>query len=203
MRRRTARRPCACASNRNPGPSGRRNSRLRKSNGSKRGPSMNYNHVGFIALPAYGFALSSATMSPSSIVGRRQCSSQASNVCACNRHVPRRAANACRPPIGNRAKLPRSRSAAIHRIGLAKLTPNRRAAARQLMPSSPTAATTRLRKSPTKNPSRANSDSAHFKNWISKPLGIPDDPTRADTLARPKQSSEPPRSAFSPARMRR
>src|SRR5208282_5329460 len=53
---------------------------------------------------------------------------------------------------GNRAQLPRSCNAATHRIALAKLTPNRRAAARQLMPSSRTAQTTRLRKSTDKGP---------------------------------------------------
>ena len=56
------------------------------------------------------------------------------------------------PPIGNGAQLPRSCSAATHRIALAKLTPNRRAAARQLMPSSRTAATTRFRKSTDNGP---------------------------------------------------
>src|SRR3954452_23590972 len=56
------------------------------------------------------------------------------------------------PPMGNGAQLPRWRKAATHRIALAKLTPNRFAAARQLMPSSPTAATTRARKSTDKGP---------------------------------------------------
>ena len=46
----------------------------------------------------------------------------------------------------------RSRNAATQRIALAKLTPNRRAAARQLMPSLRTAETTRLRKSTDKDP---------------------------------------------------
>src|SRR5208282_2114264 len=55
-------------------------------------------------------------------------------------------------PIGNGAQLPRSRRAATHRIALAKLTPNRFAAARQLMPSSRTAETTRLRKSTDNGP---------------------------------------------------
>ena len=50
------------------------------------------------------------------------------------------------PPIGNCAKLaPRSRYFATQPIALEKLTPNRCAAARQLMPSSRTAETTCLR----------------------------------------------------------
>ena len=60
-----------------------------------------------------------------------------------------------------------------HRIALANFTPNRRAAARQLMPFSPTAATTRLRKSTDKGPIRAASESAHFKNQILPALESP------------------------------
>src|SRR3954451_5405153 len=56
------------------------------------------------------------------------------------------------PPMGNGAQLPRWRRAATHRIALAKLTPNRFADARQLMPSSPTATTTGARKSTDKGP---------------------------------------------------
>ena len=65
------------------------------------------------------------------------------------------------PPIGNGAYACRPRNAATQRIAgpLQKLTPNRCAAARQLMPSSRTAETTRLRKSTTRAPSRAASDS--------------------------------------------
>jgi hypothetical protein len=85
------------------------------------------------------------------------------------------------PPIGNGAQLPRSRRAATHRIALAKLTPNRFAAARQLMPSSRTAETTRLRKFTDNGPISRRPDSAHFKNQISKPLGIPADSTRPET----------------------
>ena len=64
------------------------------------------------------------------------------------------------PHQGSGAPLPRSRNAATHRIALAKLIPNRRAAARQPVPSSPTAETTRLGKSTDKAPSRAASDPA-------------------------------------------
>ena len=66
-------------------------------------------------------------------------------------HAPPRAANACAAHRQRRiaAALAQCRHPP-DRAG--KLTPNRRAAARQLMPSSPTAETTRLRKSTDKGP---------------------------------------------------
>ena len=63
--------------------------------------------------------------------------------------------------------VPRSRNAAIHRIALAKLTPNRRAVARQLMPCSEIAETTLLRKSKDNGPIPRRPQPAQNKNQIS------------------------------------
>jgi hypothetical protein len=76
------------------------------------------------------------------------------------------------PPIGNGAQSPRSRNAAIQRIALEKLTPNRRAAARQLMPCSVTAQTTLSRKSRDKGPIPRTLLSVRFRNLISIDSGI-------------------------------
>ena len=83
-----------------------------------------------------------------------------------------------------------------------KLTPNRRADPRQLMPSSQTAETTRLRKSPDKGPIPRRLQFGAPRVRIFSALGTPTNATRPETaLALPSRGRKQPQVTFIPVRV--